>query len=64
MLEEEEEEEEAHCSCDDALAQMINNNVPGCLNSHALLLPISYKKLVEIQHEVGNSTTNKVEQIS
>jgi hypothetical protein len=51
--EEEEEEEEADCSCNDGLAHMINNNVLECLNSHPLLLPISYKKLVEIQHEVG-----------
>jgi hypothetical protein len=50
---EEEEQEEAHCSCDDGLAHMINSNVLKCLNSHPLLLPISYKKLVEIQHEVG-----------
>jgi hypothetical protein len=49
----EEEEEAAHSSCDDGLAHMINNTVPECLNSHPLLLPISYKKLVEIQHEVG-----------
>jgi len=49
----EEEEEAAHCLCDDGLAYMINNTVPECLNSHPLLLPISYKKLVEIQHEVG-----------
>jgi hypothetical protein len=32
---------------------MINNNVPKCLNSHPLLLSISYNTLVEIQHEVG-----------
>jgi hypothetical protein len=50
---EEEEEEEAHCSCDDGLPHMINNNVPKCLNSHPLLLSISYNTLVEIQHEVG-----------
>ncbi len=49
----EEEEEAAHSSCDDGLAHMINITVPECLNSHPLLLPISYKKLVEIQHEVG-----------
>jgi hypothetical protein len=53
LEEEEEEEEEAHCSCDDGLAHMIKNNVPKCLKSHPLLLPGSYKELVEIEHEVG-----------
>jgi len=57
--EEEEEEEAAHCSCDDGLAHMINNTVPECLNSHPLLLPISYKKLVKSNMKLVKSTTSR-----